>query len=82
MVSLGSDDDASEHSVKTDDEMDDEDIIDYYRDTDDHAEVEQKKDRDPEYFEYELLKVEDVERLLNENVEALSEQIQVHSLSV
>jgi len=32
---------------------------------------------DPEYFQYDLLRVEDAERLLNENVEALCQAIKV-----
>jgi len=79
MVSLASDDDSSGHSIKTEDEMEDEeDIFNYYNyDIEEHTDVDHKKCDDPEFFEYELLKVEDVERLLNESVEALSQAIKV-----
>ena len=51
----------------------------YYYDNADDVEYIDKshfKD-DPEHFEFELLKVEDVERLLNENVEALCNELSV-----
>lgn len=55
---------------------DDEDMSNYYDDNDD-AEMERKKEDDPEYFDFELLNVEDVERLLNESVEAVCKAINV-----
>ena len=70
----------SENSDYEDDEMcDDENYYDY---THDYMETEtDKKKDDPEYFEFDLLKVEDVDRLLNESVEALCKSIQVCELS-
>ena len=66
----------SENSDYEDDGMCEED--DYYDDPDDFMETEtDKKKDDPEYFEFELLKVEDVDRLLNESVEALCKSMQV-----
>ena len=59
----------------SDGEMDDaDDNDDDYYNCEDDTEMEDVKE-DPEYFDYELLKVEDVDRLLNESVEALSEAI-------
>lgn len=57
--------------ISLDEESDDE-YGDYYNSTED-AEMDQSDPRksDPEYFEYECLTIEDVERLLNECVEAL-----------
>lgn len=59
-------------------ESDDDGYEDYYNNTDD-AEIDQTDPRkiDPEYFEYECLTIEDIERLLNENVEALCANLQV-----
>lgn len=59
---------------------DDEDIFNYYEGFDD-TEMEKKKEDDPEYFEFELLNVEDVERLLNESVEAVCKAINVRIYS-
>jgi len=71
----------SEPSPPSDDEMEDEDINHYYNicDGEEHYSDRRKED-DPEYFEYQLLNVEDVERLLNESVEALSQSIKVSSI--
>jgi len=79
MASQPSDDVDSERSPRSDDEMeDDEDINHYYNSCDGEEHYsDQRKEDDPEYFEYQLLNVEDVERLLNENVEALSQCIKV-----
>ena len=61
---------------------DDEDFGGYYdNDTDDLDIDRPKKTDDPEYFEYELLKLEDVERLLNEEVEALCGTLKVRGKS-
>ena len=62
-----------------DDDMDDDmgDDSYYYDQEGDDTEMEHSKKDDPEYFEYNLLKVEDVERLLNESVEALCKSINV-----
>ncbi|ESO83650.1 hypothetical protein LOTGIDRAFT_133000 [Lottia gigantea] len=59
---------------------DDEDEFDtsYYYDNNDDLDLEKpKKSDDPEYFEYELLKIEDVERMLNEEVEALCTSLKI-----
>jgi len=50
---------------------DDDDYCGYYDDPDDLDNDKPKKTDDPEYFEFELLQVEDVERFLNEEVEVL-----------
>ena len=60
-------------------QMDEEEGEDYYND--DYygqydmdvmdGDPEQQQREDPEYFEFHLMKVEDVEQLLNKNVEAL-----------
>ena len=71
----------SENSDYEDDGMCEDD--DYYDDPDDFMETEtDKKKDDPEYFEFELLKVEDVDRLLNESVEALCKSMQVGLVAV
>ena len=72
------------HSTCTDSDMeeggesDDENYEDYYNtgeDCDmDHADLRQA---DPEYFEYECLSIEEVENLLNEAVESLSDSLEV-----
>lgn len=51
---------------------------DYYN-TGDDCDIDQidPSKSDPEYFSFECLLVEDVERLLNENVEMLSSNLQV-----
>lgn len=60
------------------DASDEEDIYNYYEcDTEDNGTDVDRKEDDPEYFEFELLTVEDVERLLNELVEALCQTINV-----
>ena len=80
MASQPSDDADSERSPRSDDEMeDDEDIHHYYNSCDgEEHDSDRRKEDDPEYFEYQLLNVEDVERLLNESVEALSQSIKVN----
>ena len=71
----------SENSDYEDDGMCEDD--DYYDDPDDFMETEtDKKKDDPEYFEFELLKVEDVDRLLNESVEALCKSMKVGLVAV
>ena len=61
-----SDSDNSDHME------DDDDYCGYYdNDTDDLDIDKPKKSDDPEYFDYELLQIEDVERFLNEEVEVL-----------
>ena len=51
---------------------------DYYN-TGDDCDIDQidPSKSDPEYFSFECLLVEEVERLLNENVEMLSSSLQV-----
>jgi len=78
MASQPSDDADSELSPRSDDEMEDEDINHYYNSSDgEEHDSHRHKEDDPEFFEYQLLNVEDVERLLNESVEALSQSIKV-----
>lgn len=69
MKSQDSDHDSEYESDNLDD--DEDDCGYYYNDTDDLDIDKPKKTDDPEYFEYELLQIEDVERLMNEEVEAL-----------
>ena len=74
-----SDDSDYDHSDHMED--DDYDYGGYYdNDTDDLDIDKPKKSEDPEYFEYELLQVEDVERLLNEEVEVLCSALKVCTL--
>ncbi|XP_055374311.1 potential E3 ubiquitin-protein ligase ariadne-2 [Condylostylus longicornis] len=56
----------------------DNDIEDYYNSGED-CDIEQidPKKTDPEYFEFECLNVEEVEKLLNESVEKLSTILQI-----
>ncbi|CAH1782579.1 unnamed protein product [Owenia fusiformis] len=71
MKSQGSDD--SDYNNDTDDNMEDEDIYDGYYDAeigDDEFEKPTEV-KDPEAYDYRLLEVEDVERLLNEKIETL-----------
>jgi len=56
---------------------DEEDTYGYYDNNGEDQEMEHNKKEDPEYFESELLKVEDVERMLNEKVEALCTSIHI-----
>ena len=61
---------------------DDDDYGGYYdNDTDDLDIDKPKKSDDPEYFEFELLQIEDVERFLNEEVEVLCKSQKVISLN-
>lgn len=69
-------DDLSENDENTDME---DDYNDYYANSDD-VEMESTICQDPEYYPVDLLKLEDIERLLNENVEALRSTIQVCGL--
>lgn len=56
----------------------DGDYEDYYGDNNDFdmEAVDQSKS-DPEYFVYSCLKVEEVEKLLNESIELLSDSLQI-----
>jgi ariadne-2 len=57
---------------------DDDDYGNYYHDNTDDLDIDKpKKSDDPEYFEYTVLKTEDAERLLNEEVEALCSAVKV-----
>ena len=67
-----------DHDFEDLDDDDDEDIANYYDEQEgDDTEMEKDKTDDPEYYEFELLKVEDVERLLNESVEKLCQSLHV-----
>ncbi|KAG1676714.1 putative E3 ubiquitin-protein ligase ariadne-2 [Nymphon striatum] len=67
----------SDH-VEMDDIESEDDYDGYYNsDGDCDIEVDYSPKDDPEYFEYECLNIEEIERLLNENVEALSASIKV-----
>jgi len=68
-----SEDMRSQDSDHDSDYMEDDDYYcGYYdNDTDDLDIDKPKKTDDPEYFEYDLLQVEDVERFLNEEVEVV-----------
>jgi len=57
------------------DDDDDDDMDAYYGESDHGIDYESKEKEDPEYFAYELLRVEGVEMLLNESVEAVCKQI-------
>ena len=64
--------DRDSESENSDHMEDDDDYGGYYdNDTDDLDIDKPKKSDDPEYFDYELLQIEDVERFLNEEVEVL-----------
>ena len=66
----------SDEYDSSDDDMDG-DIVDYYEDMGADDDGEEEQEEDPEGFDFELLKVEDVERLLNENVETVCKSIEV-----
>lgn len=62
----------------SDDDMEDEESFRHYYDHDaEESDPIPLSGDDVERFEYELLRVEDVERLLNETVEALCKAISV-----
>lgn len=66
------DSDRDSESDNSDHMEEDDDYCGYYdNDTDDLDIDKPKKSDDPEYFDYELLQIEDVERFLNEEVEVL-----------
>jgi ariadne-2 len=77
MKSQGSDD--SDYDNNSEEDMDDYNYY-YNIDNNDDTEGDNTLEDDPEFFAYELLSVEDVERLLNENVEALCKSIGVSFL--
>lgn len=59
-------------------EDDDYDFGGYYDNDIDDFDIDKfKKSEDFEYFEYEFLQVEDVERFLNEEVEVLCSELKV-----
>ncbi|XP_022254670.1 potential E3 ubiquitin-protein ligase ariadne-2-like [Limulus polyphemus] len=68
----------SDSDVEIEEESEDDCYDDYYNTLDDN-EIYQTDPRqnDPEYFEFECLSIQDVERLLNECVEALCASLQV-----
>lgn len=73
----------SDYDHDSDHMDDDDDYGGYYdNDTDDLDIDKPKKSDDPEFFEYELLQVEDVERFLNEEVEVLcsSQKVRLNNL--
>jgi len=61
-------------------EDDDEGFSNYYDHDGEDTDMDRGKEEDPEYFEYQLLAMEDVGRLLNESVEADCKSIQVSCL--
>lgn len=75
---------SQESDHDSDSNMEDDDYYGGYydNDTDDLDIDKPKKTDDPEYFEYDLLQVEDVERFLNEEVEVLcsSQKVNCHCL--
>lgn len=71
-------DPASDGSDQSEDMEDDEEYAHYYYDNTDDLDIDKpKKSDDPEYFEYTILQVEDAERLLNEEIEALCSALKV-----
>ena len=69
-------------SSEEDDELDDDEAFRNYYDPDlEMQDTVSLKDFDVEAFEYELLRVEEVERLLNESVEAVCKAIHVSHMS-
>lgn len=71
-------DPASEDSDQSEDMDDDDEYDHYYYDNTDDLDIDKpKKTDDPEYFEYTVLQVEDAERLLNEEIEALCSTLKV-----
>lgn len=58
-------------------DIEDEDYDNYYLSNDEELDMADYK-KDPESFQYECLKVEEVEKLLNELVELLSLEINVN----
>lgn len=74
-------DPASEGSDQSEDMEEDDEFPNYYYDNSDDLDIDKpKKTDDPEYFEYDILQVEDAERLLNEEIEALCSATQVKSV--
>lgn len=71
-----SDEDCGSDMEYSDDDTDCDELY-YYMD--DYRDIEQPDllKQDPEYFPYDCLSVEEVELMLNESVEALSNSLQV-----
>jgi len=69
---------SDEEEMFVDSDVDDED---YYNpkhyNPDEDIDVEDIFDKDPEYFEYQCLTVEEIERLLNEHVAELSQELKI-----
>ncbi|KAK3587542.1 hypothetical protein CHS0354_004829 [Potamilus streckersoni] len=76
---MKSQDSDNDSELEESDHMDDDDDYGGYYDNDtgDLDIDKPKKSDDPEYFEYELLEIEDVERFLNEEVEVLHSTLQI-----
>lgn len=65
-------------SAESDMEYSDNDDYDYYGEQDDcDMETVDRTKSDPEYFAYTCLRVEEVEKLLNESIELLSNSLQI-----
>lgn len=65
-------------SAESDMEYSDNDDYDYYGEQDDcDMDTVDRTKTDPEYFVYTCLKVEEVEKLLNESIELLSNSLQI-----
>lgn len=62
-------------------EIEDEDYDNYYLSNEEEFDSSDYK-KDPESFQYECLKVEEVEKLLNELVELLSLEINVSTVNM
>jgi len=67
---------SEDENMSVQDSDDDNDDPDYYSQTDDFGD-ENIFDKDPEYFEYQCLTLEEVERLLNEHVAELSQELKI-----
>ena len=77
MSTSGSTDDGR-GDTRDDDDDQDEDFPYYYEDDYDHDSPECSEPKlDNEYFEFQCYTVSDVERLLNENVEALCSSLAI-----
>ena len=59
----------------------DDDLLCYYNNDVNDLDIDKPKSDDAEQFDYELLTVEDVERLLNEEVEYLCSAVHVSNLT-
>eukprot|EP00918_Siedleckia_nematoides_P001583 GHVU01003721.1.p1 GENE.GHVU01003721.1~~GHVU01003721.1.p1 ORF type:complete len:501 (-),score=60.13 GHVU01003721.1:999-2501(-) len=64
-------DDLSDSGAGESDDDGDMDMDHYYDYEGEDTDVDTRKEVDPEYFEFELLKTDDIDRLFNEHVEAV-----------